>query len=158
MSHGWFGIGIIGCKSSVNRGTLWRSAYAFDAAYLFMIAPRFQRHLHRRQASDTCDAKRHMPYFIYETPDLFFAARPWDTAIVAIEFDGNAKALNEFVHPKQAVYLLGAEDTGIPHEVLDRCTSLVSIPTRVCLNVATAGSLAMYDRYTKQCNKEREGH
>lgn len=50
------------------------------------------------------------------------------------------------------VYLLGAEDHGIPTRVLDRCHYTISIPTirDWSMNVATAGAIVMYDRLVKQ--------
>jgi tRNA G18 (ribose-2'-O)-methylase SpoU len=54
-----------------------------------------------------------------------------------------------FVHPKRCIYLLGAEDNGLPREVMDRCHKLIQLPGRSCFNVAVAGSLVMYDRYIK---------
>ncbi|HEY5866310.1 MAG TPA: RNA methyltransferase [Candidatus Tectomicrobia bacterium] len=150
MSLGYYGIGIIGCKSKLNIGTLWRSAYAFGASYIYTIAPRFERAIHRRQRSDTVDARRHLPYFVYETPELFFATRPYHVPIIAVELSPEAAPLETYIHPKQAVYLLGAEDKGIPEYVLERCNSIIQIHSSYCLNVATAGSIVMYDRQQKQ--------
>ena len=50
--------------------------------------------------------------------------------------------------PQQAVYLLGAEDNGLPPRVLEKCHRLVSLPSvrTNSYNVAVAGSLVMYDR------------
>ncbi len=147
---GYFGIGVIGCKSKVNMGTLWRSAYNFGASYLFVIAPRFERAVHLRQSSDTVDARKHLPYFVYDTPEVFFAARPFHVPIIGVELAVQAQQLETFAHPKQAVYLLGAEDKGIPEYVLERCNSVIQIETKQCLNVATAGSIVMYDRHLKR--------
>jgi tRNA G18 (ribose-2'-O)-methylase SpoU len=67
-----------------------------------------------------------------------------------VEFDPRARPLDRYVHPERACYLLGAEDTGLPKHVLDRCRDLVQIPaTAYCLNVAVAGSIVMYDRAAK---------
>lgn len=59
-------------------------------------------------------------------------------------------ALERFVHPRCCVYLLGAEDGGIPTTILERCSKIVSINTPMYLNVATAGSIVLYDRQAKQ--------
>lgn len=52
-------------------------------------------------------------------------------------------------HPLRALYLLGAEDHGLPPEVLARCHEVVQVPSPspYSLNVAVAGSLVLYDRY-----------
>ena len=46
------------------------------------------------------------------------------------------------------VYLLGAEDHGIPEEFMQGHQK-VFIDTSLCLNVAVAGSIIIYDRQTK---------
>jgi tRNA C32,U32 (ribose-2'-O)-methylase TrmJ len=54
--------------------------------------------------------------------------------------------LPSFTHPSQAAYVLGAERADLSPALLARCDFLVRIPTRFCINLAIAGSLAMYDR------------
>jgi tRNA G18 (ribose-2'-O)-methylase SpoU len=59
--------------------------------------------------------------------------------------------LSNFQHPEQAVYLLGAEDYGLPEKIMQKCHQIISIESvRLnCFNVAVAGSIVMYDRYQK---------
>ena len=51
-----------------------------------------------------------------------------------------------------AVYLLGAEDAGLPSCVLQECHSVVSLPSEryASYNVASAGAIVMYDRVAKE--------
>jgi tRNA C32,U32 (ribose-2'-O)-methylase TrmJ len=51
----------------------------------------------------------------------------------------------------RALYLLGAEDRGLPPAVLRQCHQVVRIPCPVDrpLNVAVAGSVVIHDRYAK---------
>lgn len=149
MQRGYCGIGIYGNKYQVNLGTLWRSAHAFGAVCLFAIGPRCPQG-EQRQASDTTNARRHIPYSIYPDMETFLATRPYSAQIVAIEQTPGSYALETYLHPQCALYLLGAEDTGLPLAVLARCDTIVSITTPVCLNVATAGSIVLYDRVLKQ--------
>ena len=61
--------------------------------------------------------------------------------------------LSVFAHPERALYLLGAEDHGLSETTVGRCHAsggLVTIPSSLCLNVATAGSILIYDRITKR--------
>jgi dTMP kinase len=60
-----------------------------------------------------------------------------------------AKNLKEANHPKRAVYVLGAEDYGIPEEIM-KGYQKVFIDTTFCLNVAVAGSIVLYDRDYKK--------
>ncbi len=55
----------------------------------------------------------------------------------------------KFTHPERAIYLLGAEDTGLPESVQSLCQSIIHIKSPMCLNVAVAGSIIMYDRISK---------
>ena len=149
MRRGYYGIGIIGCKTRSNIGTLWRSAHLFDARFLVMIAPRYPW-IKARQASDTTNARLHIPYFTFPDFDTFCAyGRPCDCALVAVEQTESSRDLPTFIHPHRAIYLLGAEDTGIPDYVLRVVQHTIAIPTPMCLNVAVAGSIVMYDRYVK---------
>lgn len=145
MTRGYFGIGILGCKTPANLGTLWRSAHNFGAAFLFVIGARYQR-----MACDTTNAAKHVPFYEYLTFDDFRHARPRDCPLIAVEQSTEGRMLETFTHPDKAIYLLGAEDGGIPETVLARCQSIIEIGTPMCLNVAVAGSIVMYDRHAKR--------
>lgn len=141
-ARGYYEIGIYHPKTEHNVGTLWRSAYQLGAAGIFVIGPRFPA----GQASDTYRSWRHLPFRQYDTFELFQATRPYDAPLVAVEIGG--KPLASFAHPPRALYLLGAEDHGLPPLVLSHCQAVVQIETiRVpSCNVAVAGSIVMYHR------------
>lgn len=141
---GYFGIGIYNPKRQVNVGTLWRSAASLGASFTFQIGSRYER-----QASDTCVAYRLLPHYEYATPDEFFANIPRACVPVAVELDDRSVPLETFAHPASAVYLLGAEDSGIPASVMDRCASVVQLPGEFCLNVAATRTVVIYDRVAK---------
>jgi len=42
------------------------------------------------------------------------------------------------------------EDHGLPETIQEKCLAVVHIDTPMCLNVATAGSIVMYDRSVKE--------
>ena len=138
---GYFGVGVYHPKNSVNIGTIWRTANIFQADYLFTIGKRY-----KRQASDTMKTPFHIPLFHYDSFDEFKSNLPWGCRIVAIEIADDARMLKDFVHPKQACYLLGAEDNGIPEEVLNACHDVVQLGGDYCMNVATAAGIVIYDR------------
>ena len=54
--------------------------------------------------------------------------------------------LPSFRHPNMAAYILGPENGSLSQEVTEKCEFIVKIPTRFCINVATAGAIIMYDR------------
>lgn len=143
--RGYFAIGIEQGKCEANLGTLWRTAYTFGAAFIFTIGKRYHP-----QASDTVKAWRHVPLFTYLTLDECYESMPYDCQLVGIELDDQSTPLDSFTHPQRCVYLLGAEDRGLSKEARWRCHRLVQLPGRFCLNVAVAGSIALYHRVTQR--------
>jgi len=142
--RGFFGIGVYRPKHEVNVGSLWRTAIAYDAAFLATIGRRYTY-----QASDTGNAARHTPLHHYPDLDDLIAHLPHGCPVVGVELDPRATQLDEFRHPERALYLLGAEDHGLPPKVIDRCHYLVGIPSVLprSLNVAVAGGIVIAHRY-----------
>lgn len=144
MSRGFYGIGIVGSKTAINVGTLWRSADALGASFIFTAGRRFPH-----QPGDTTKAWRHVPMFEYTDGHDLLDHLPHSCVPVAVEITSDARELAFYTHPERACYILGAEDTGIPPSVLQRCRDVVVIPAAHCLNVAVAGSVVLYDRAAK---------
>lgn len=140
--RGYFEIGIYHTKTISNIGTLWRSAYQLGASGIFTIGQRYPH-----QASDTLKTYRHVPMREFLTFEDFIKARPKDAKLVGIEMGGDP--LSKCNHPQQAIYLLGAEDNGLPDNIIKQCDMLVSIESlrTESYNVSIAGSLVMYQRY-----------
>lgn len=146
----WFGIGIERCKREVNLGTLWRSAVCFGASFVFTIGHRYER-----QASDTVGAPYCVPFFAYQDLDDFNDHRPYGGPLVGVELAPNARPLETFVHPRRALYLLGPEDGSLSLRAQALCQEIVAFDSRWCLNVATAGSVVLYDRQMKAALNRR---
>jgi tRNA(Leu) C34 or U34 (ribose-2'-O)-methylase TrmL len=144
QARGFYGIGIVGSKTAVNVGTLWRSAASLDAGFIFTAGRRYPK-----QASDTVKAWKHVPMFEFIHGEDLFEHLPKDCVPVAVEITPDARPLAAYVHPERACYILGAEDGGMPRRVLDRCRDVIQLPGSHCLNVAVAGSIVMYDRIVK---------
>lgn len=142
--RGYFGIGVYHPKTEENIGTLWRSAYAFGASCIFVIGRRY-----RHQASDTVKAPLSIPMYEFQTLEEFEARKPWNCQTVCIEITKEAKSLVNVNHYDRTFYVLGAEDKGLPASFM-KGKSVIQIPTKVCLNVAVAGSIIMYDRISKE--------
>lgn len=145
MTRGFFEIGIYHPKTKENIGTLWRSAYQLGAAGIFVIGPMF-----KKQRGDTVQAWRHIPMRTYAGWDDFNALRPHATPLVGIEIGGRPLS-GGVVHPERAVYLLGAEDHGLPPAVQRECQILISIEAvrLPSFNVSVAGAIVMYHRMTQ---------
>jgi tRNA G18 (ribose-2'-O)-methylase SpoU len=142
---GYCAIGIENFKKDQNIGTLWRSAHIFGAAYLFTIGRPY-----KLQASDTTKAYRHIPLVEFKSLEDFYDHLPREASLVGVENSADAIPVVRFVHPKQAVYLLGSEDNGLSERALELCKVKVVLPGEYCLNVAVAGSLILFDRYQKE--------
>lgn len=121
--RGYFGVGILCPKITKNIGTLWRTAQIFGADFMFIIGKR------------------------YET---FRSSLHKGSKLVGIELDEQSVPLASYSHPQRAVYLLGAEDFGLPPEVIATCDDIVQIPGESSLNVSVAGSIVIYDRLLKR--------
>ena len=66
--------------------------------------------------------------------------------MVGIELLDAAIDLPSFRHPMKAAYVLGPEKGSLSDELLSECDYTIKIPTRFCINIATAGAIVMYDR------------
>lgn len=144
--RGYFGIGIYQPKTETNLGTLWRSAHNFGASFIFTIGDRY-----KKMGSDTTKSFKHVPLYSYEEFEDFKKHIPFECPVIFIEQTKNSKDIKNFIHPEKCIYLLGAEDNGIPEDLM-RGHQVVHISTPMCLNVAVAGSIIMFDRVNKLDN------
>eukprot|EP00178_Gracilaria_changii_P002770 TRINITY_DN1404_c0_g3_i1.p2 TRINITY_DN1404_c0_g3~~TRINITY_DN1404_c0_g3_i1.p2 ORF type:complete len:295 (+),score=88.40 TRINITY_DN1404_c0_g3_i1:1070-1954(+) len=149
LSSSWFGIGIMRGKSASNHGSLWRSALQFGAALTFTIGKRYQKNI--EGCADIYKTHRQLPCIAYADTSAFVHNAPIDAQLVVVEYGGTE--LWRFEHPKRALYVLGAEDDGVPPAFVQRAHAHVSIGTArdrpSSLNVAAAGAIVMYDRMVK---------
>ena len=139
---GYFGIGVEGVSKALNVGTLFRTAHAFGASFVFTLRAQYNRR--EGGHTDTSDTPLSVP--TYNFADLEAFRLPQGCRLVGVEITDAAIELPSFRHPRQAAYILGAEREGLSADVQSICDYVVKIPTRFCVNVAIAGALVMYDR------------
>lgn len=144
MNRGYFGIGIYSPKFVGNVGTLWRAAYNFGANFIFTVGKRYQN-----QKSDTTKSWKHIPLFHFDTLEDMESMLINNAQLVCVEQTEKSRNLKSFCHPERSIYLLSSEDYGFPKNYLSN-KICVSIDSKRCLNVATAGAIVMYDRINKQ--------
>ena len=137
--RGYFGVGIEGVSKPFNVGNLMRSAHAFGARFVFTIAAEYEG-----AGSDTAKTHKHVPF--YRFASVGELNLPDGCALVGIELMDEAVDLPAFPHPLNAAYVLGPERGSLSPALVERCEFVVRIPTRFCINVATAGAIIMYDR------------
>jgi len=82
--------------------------------------------------------------------EYFFDQFPSDTVPVAVEVRAGSEPLHSFEHPDHALYVFGPEDGSIPSVLLGHCHRFLVIPTRHCLNLATAVATVLWDREHKR--------
>ena len=141
MRPGYFAIGVYLPKNVLNIGTLWRSAHAFGAAFIFTVGQRY-----KRQPGDVTKCQKAVPMFCYPDFEALKSSLPAESLLIGIEQSVISKDIKAFEHPERSVYMLGAEDDGIPEEILKQCHRVVSIDTPKCINVSVAGSIVMFHR------------
>jgi len=144
-SEGFFGIGILHPELDENIGTLWRSAYIMGASFIFTVGSK----KFKKQSSDVTHSWNKIPLYLHQDFEGFYQSLPYSTQLIGIEMGKNSTPLFDFSHPLRAAYLLGSESCGLPENVIQKCHSIVSLPGNFSVNVATAGSIVIYDRITK---------
>ena len=148
--RGFFGIGVENLSKPHNAGSLYRTAHAFHADFIFAIAPTVE--VRKILKVDTSRAARHVPFYAYETiKDL---NKPLNSKIIGVELMSGAEDLPDFIHPDQAVYIMGPEKGSLSPDIVEKCDFLVKIPTKFCVNVGTAGAILLYDRYMKKMRQK----
>jgi tRNA G18 (ribose-2'-O)-methylase SpoU len=140
-TRGFFGLAMFQPKNKHNWGSLMRTASLLEVDFIASIGRRFHM-----QASDTQKSYRHLPVFEYESFKDFYKHMPYGCQLVGVELDEKAKDLKDFVHPQRAIYLMGAEDTGLSKEAIDSCQHLVRFKGEHSMNVSCAGSIVLYHR------------
>ena len=140
--RGYFGIGVEGISKQMNVGSLFRTAHAFGASFLFTIGAAYS--VTRGRRSDTSDAPANIPLYSYE--DTAALALPRECTLVGVELNDDAIALPSFRHPRCAAYVLGRERGSLSPQLIELCDELIKIPTNFSINLAIAGALVMYDR------------
>ncbi|MEQ9325790.1 MAG: RNA methyltransferase [Rhodospirillales bacterium] len=140
--RGFFGIGIEGGSKSMNIGTLFRSANAFNASFVFAINPQYRQQVTRK--SDTSNATQNVPFYAFDSVAEMLL--PAGCQLVGVELTEDAIELPSFRHPRRAAYVLGPERGDLSPAMLERCDHVIKIPMSFCINVAIAGAIVMYDR------------
>lgn len=139
--RGFFLLGAEAISKPMNLGALIRTAHAFGASGVFLIDAHYTS---RAALADTSRADHQIP--LYEFASVDALVLPKGTALVGVELLDDAVELPSFRHPLNAAYVLGSERGTLSPALQDRCTHIVKIPTRFCVNLAVAGAIVMYDR------------
>ena len=149
--RGYFGVGSERISKQMNLGAVMRTAHAFGASFIFTVGSR----LKAREAglADTSKSAEHVPLYQWATVDDMVL--PEKCVLIGVELDERAVDLPTFPHPLNAAYLLGPEKGDLSEAAKARCSHLVKIPTRFCVNLSVAAAIVMYDRLLTLGGHER---
>ena len=140
--RGYFGIGVEGISKAMNVGSIFRTAHAFDASFVFTVGAKYA--VNEGARADTSNTLNHTPF--YEFPNMGSLVLPDKCSLVGIELIEDSIDLPSFRHPARAAYVLGPERSSLSTEMVDRCEFVVKIPMQFCVNVSVAAAIIMYDR------------
>jgi tRNA G18 (ribose-2'-O)-methylase SpoU len=140
--RGYFGIGVEGISKAMNVGSIFRTAHAFDAGFVFTVGSNYS--VREGGRADTSNTLNHTPF--YEFPNLNSLVLPEKCSLVGVELIDDSIDLPSFRHPARAAYVLGPERDSLSPEMVDRCKFIVKIPMQFCVNVSIAAAIIMYDR------------
>lgn len=137
-------IGLVNPKNPSNVGMIMRAAGCYEADTVFYSGVRFARA--QKFSADTKNAGNKIA--LVEVENLLDDI-PEGATLVAVELIEGATPLMDFVHPDNAYYIFGPEDSSIKKELLDHCQHVVYIPTIGCMNLAATVHVVFYDRLAK---------
>lgn len=146
MTHetrGHAGIAMLHPSHPENVGGVVRAAGCFDADYVATVG-----HSYNHQAS-AVGHENHIPIWHFPKFKDLLVSLPYDTELVAVDYNDDATQLSEFDHSERALYVLGEEGPGFEQhpDVLDRADRTVYMDSEYCMNVAVAGNMVLRDRY-----------
>jgi len=149
-------IALINPKTAANVGMIIRLASCYGIKQVWWTGERVSLDIERQGRIPREERMKGYRDVSMIQHDYFFDQFA-DATPVAIEVRENSENLMEFEHPKNAVYVFGPEDGSIPSSTLSLCHRFVVIPSRHCLNLATAVATVLYDReYKAYLNGERD--
>lgn len=148
-ARGFAAVALFDPKTDGNVGGAIRAAGVFSAR-LVVVGGKRLNVKGRVERTDPRSTHRQIP--VQWIPNVLDAL-PHECEAVAVEMGEGATCLSEFVHPQQAFYVFGAEDSGLPQDIVKVCDHHVSIPAG-SLNLAAAVNVVLYDRLSKQISKQ----
>ncbi|NPB03628.1 MAG: RNA methyltransferase [Thermotogae bacterium] len=132
----FFAIAIVGGKTKENLGSILRLALNYGASAVFLVGCRY-----RRVPTDTLNTAGSLP--VIECDEL---PRIVGVTHVYVELGDGCESLEDFKHPKRALYIVGPEDGTLTVPEGKKC---VFVPTVGSLNQAMAVCTLLWDRKMK---------
>jgi len=139
-------VALINPKYPHNVGAVIRAASCFDIEQVWFTGTRISEALEGKTRIPREERMKGYAHVDLVNCDYFFD-RFKNVVPVAIEILPNTELLTTFVHPKNALYVFGPEDGGIPQVIRQHCHKFVAIPSRHCLNLGAAVNVVLAHRF-----------
>jgi tRNA(Leu) C34 or U34 (ribose-2'-O)-methylase TrmL len=149
-------------KTPTNVGAVMRAAGCYQADQIIYNGNRYAKaaeyHKHTLQ-TDTFNMRDKIPLLQVES---FISLKdslesiPSSAKIICVDLVEGATPLPHFVHPEQAVYIFGPEDSSIKQDVIDIADDVVYVPTVGCMNLAATVNVLLYDRLAKSLTNQKD--
>lgn len=144
--RGFACVGLDQPKIAENIGGVMRAAHAYGAAMVAVSGARYGN-----IPTDTSKAWRHVPVLSCES---VFDMLPKGCVPVAVDLIEGATPLPDYEHPERAFYIFGGEDRTLGPDIVKRCQDVIYVPTTICMNLAAAVNVVLYDRMAKRAGRE----
>lgn len=151
-------------KTPTNVGAVMRAAGCYDADQVIYTGNRYKQAAKYNQQvlkTDTFKTQDKIPLLSVESfIDVKDALKsiPATAKIVCVDLVEGAIPLPHFVHPAEAIYIFGPEDSSIKQDVIDIADDVVYVPTIGCMNLAATVNVLLYDRLAKSVVKQDNSH
>ena len=145
-------IGLINPKSPDNVGSVMRAAGNYRADAVFYTGERYPNAL-KRNPNSPYTARKVSKNIPLTAVNCLIDDAANEMKIVCVELAENATALTEFIHPENAFYIFGPEDSTIGQDIIDKADAVVYVPTIGCMNLAATVNVVLYDRLAKSSAK-----
>jgi tRNA(Leu) C34 or U34 (ribose-2'-O)-methylase TrmL len=149
-------------KTPTNVGAVMRAVGCYQADQIIYNGNRYAKaaeyHKHTLQ-TDTFNMRDKIPLLQVES---FISLKdslesiPSSAKIICVDLVEGATPLPHFVHPEQAVYIFGPEDSSIKQDVIDIADDVVYVPTIGCMNLAATVNVLLYDRLAKSLTNQKD--
>ena len=151
-------------KTPTNVGAVMRAAGCYKADQIIYNGNRYAKaaeyHKHTLQ-TDTFNMADKIPLLRVES---FLTLReslesvPSTAKVICVDLVEGAIPLPHFVHPPEAVYIFGPEDSSIKQDVIDIADDVVYVPTVGCMNLAATVNVLLYDRLAKSVLAQKDSN
>ena len=149
-------------KTPTNVGAVMRAAGCYQADQIIYNGNRYaQAAKYHKQTlqTDTFNMRDKIPLVQVES---FISIKdslesiPSSAKIICVDLVEGATPLPHFIHPSEAVYIFGPEDSSVKQEIIDIADDVVYVPTVGCMNLAATVNVLLYDRLAKSLTNQKD--